>query len=187
MTRTLVSMSGVRRAAAPRALTLTLALALTPACASLRPPARTSGPSVSSEGVELAVAAQSCTQSGDPDWPDEFLGEAVLEIHVRNGTAAPLTVRRDDFRLVTPDGAALRTRSWGAVKPLVVGGGETSAFELRFQSYDGLTCDRELWLDPRVGLVVGRTPAAIGPVRFVPWRSLSAVGAAHVASGFGGG
>jgi hypothetical protein len=176
MTRTPFSISAVPRAAAP--LALTLALALTPACASLGPPARTSGPSVSSEGVELAVVAQSCTQSGDPDWPDDFLGEAVLEIRVRNGAPAPLTVRRADFRLVMPDGSALRTRSWGAFKPLVVGGGEASAFELRFQAYNGLTCDRELLLDPRVGLVVGRTPAAIEPVRFVPWRALSAVGAA---------
>jgi hypothetical protein len=174
MTRTPVPMSAIPRAAAARALTL--ALAVTPACASLGPPARTSGPSVSSEGVELAVAAQSCTQSADPDWP--VLGEAVLEIHVRNGTAAPLTVRRDDFRLVTPDGSALRSRSWGAVQPLVVGGGETSAFELRFQSYDSLACERELWLEPRAGLVVGRTPAAIEPVRFVPWHAQRAVDAA---------
>lgn len=176
MTRTTVSISAVPRAAAR--LALTLALALTPACASFGPPARTSGPSVSSEGVELVVAAQSCTQSGGPDFLEEFLGEAVLEIHVRNGAAAPLTVRRTDFRLVTPDGSALRTRSWDAAKPLVVGGGETSVFELRFETYEGLTCDRELLLDPRVGLVVGGAPAAVEPVRFVPWRALSAVGAA---------
>jgi len=171
-----VSMSDVPRATG--ALALTLALALSPACASLGPPARTSGPSVSPAGVELVVAAQSCTQSSDPDWPDEDLAEAILDVHVHNSTAAALTVHRDDFRLVTPDGYELRSRSWGSAEPLVVGGGETSTFKLRFQAHGSIDCERELRLDPRAGLVVGRTPASIEPVRFVPWRSRTAVGAA---------
>ncbi len=169
MTTTPVSMFAVSRAAAK--LALTLALALSPACASLGPPARTSGPSVSREGIELAVAAQSCTQSSDPDWLDQDLAEAVVEVHVSNRTAAALTVRRGDFRLVTPDGSALGADSWRAAEPLVVGGGEARAFELRFQARGSIACRRELWLDPRAGLVVGSTPAAIEPVRFVPWRS----------------
>ncbi|HTA20303.1 MAG TPA: hypothetical protein VK989_13485 [Polyangia bacterium] len=149
-------------------LAVALALALCPACASLGPPGRTSGPSVSSEGVRLEVAAQSCTQSSDIELPEADLGEAVLEVHVSNGTAAPLTVRRDDFRLVTPDGYALRSSSWGAAKPLVVVGGETRAFELRFQARGSLTCGHELRLEPRAGLVVGSKPAAVDPVRFIP-------------------
>jgi hypothetical protein len=180
MTSTPVSMSAIPRAAIE--LAFTLVLALCPACASLGPPARTSGPSVSPEGIELVVAAQSCTQSTDTDWPDEDLAEAVLDVRVRNGTDAALTVRRDDFRLVTLDGYVLRASSWDAAKPLVVVGGETRAFELRFQSRGSLTCDRELRLDPRAGLVVGRRPASVEPVRFVPWRTIGGVASASTST-----
>jgi len=168
------SIAGGARSAAKLALTLTFAPALFSACASLGPPARTSGPSVSTEGIELAVAAQSCMQSSDTDWPEEDLTETVLEVHVSNGTDSALTVRRDDFRLLTPDGYALRASSWGAVAPLVVVGRETRAFQLRFLARDSSRCRRELRLDPRGGLVVGGRPATVTPVRFVPWHSPNA-------------
>jgi hypothetical protein len=169
MTRRFVSTSRT-------AVALALILALAPACASLGPPARTSGPSVSPDGIRLEVAAQSCTQSSDTELPEQDLGEAVLEVHVSNGTAAPLTVRRDDVRLVTPDGYALRSSSWGAAKPLVVVGGETRSFELRFQARGSLTCGNELRLDARAGLEVGSRTAAIDPVRFVPSKSGTTTG-----------
>jgi hypothetical protein len=180
MTSTPASMSAVPRSAAK--LALTLALALSSSCASFKPPALTSGPSVSPEGIELVVAAQSCTQSSEPDWLDADLAEAVLDVHVSNRTIAPLRVRRDDFRLVTPDGYALRTLSWGAAEPLIVVRDETRAFRLRFQARGIFVCGRELWLDPRAGLVVGRRLAAIDPVRFVPWRSRTAVGVASAST-----
>ena len=173
-------MSTVLRAAAK--LALTFALALAPACASFRPPTRTSSPSVSPEGIELVVAAQSCTQSSDPDWQDDDLAEAVVEVHVSNATTAALTVRRNEFRLVTPAGDALRTESWRAVEPLVVVGGAARTFELRFQSHGGLACGRELWLDPRAGLVVGSKIASMEPMRFVPGRSRAVAGLASASA-----
>lgn len=168
-----VSTSAVPRATARSRFTL--AFARSPACASLGPLRARAALGVIRER-RARRRRPVCTQSADPDWPDEFLGEAVLEVDIRNGAAAPLTVHRDEFRLVTPDGA-LPPRSWGAAEPLGGGGNETSAFTLRFQAYDSLACERELWLDPRAGLVVWRTPAAIGPVRFVPWRPRTAGGA----------
>ena len=180
MSSTPVSMSTVLRAATK--LALTFALALAPACASFGPPARPSPPSVSPGGIELVVVAQSCTQSSDPDWQDQDLAEAVVEVHVSNATTAALTVRRNDFRLVTPAGDALRTESWRAAEPLVVVGGAARTFELRFQSHGGLACGRELWLDPRAGLVVGSKIVSVEPVRLDPWRSRAVVGVASASA-----
>ena len=137
---------------------------------------------MSPEGIELVVAAQSCTQSSDPDWQDDDLAEAVVEVHVSNATTAALTVRRNEFRLVTPAGDALRTESWRAVEPLVVVGGAARTFELRFQSHGGLACGRELWLDPRAGLVVGSKIAPMEPVRLFPGRSRAVVGVASASA-----
>jgi hypothetical protein len=157
MNSSAASLSAVRRAAVMLALIL-----LVPSCASLGPPARTSGPSVSPEGIELVVAAQSCTQSSDTELPEEDLAEAILEVHVGNRTAADLTVRRDDFRLVTSDGYALRASSWGAADPLVVVGGETRAFELRFQTRGSLVCGSELRLEPRMRSLHDRSDSGHG-------------------------
>jgi hypothetical protein len=48
-------------------------LILAPACASMRPPAQNNGPTLSTEGVQLAVLKQSCTQTQEPNQPDNDL------------------------------------------------------------------------------------------------------------------
>jgi hypothetical protein len=131
------------------------ALMLAPACASMRPPAQNDGPALSREGVQLAVLKQACTQTQEPDQPDNDLAEAIVEVEVRNPARDAVTINRTEFRLLTPGGFALKTRTWGSADPLVLKGGETRVFEMRFMSRGSLECSRELQLDPGTGICVG--------------------------------
>ena len=80
-----------------------IAILSAPACAPLQLPYKSGGPA-SREGVELVVTRQSCTQNVDPDFYGPDLVEEVVEVQVRNATSSPLTVQRDAFRLIAPDG-----------------------------------------------------------------------------------
>jgi hypothetical protein len=152
---------------------LPLALALTPACAGMVPPAQNSGPAVSQQGVQVAVVKQQCIQTQDPDQPDNDLAEEIVDVQVRNAAAAPVTILRTDFRLLTPDGFALKNQTWGSAAPLIVNGGDTQVFQLRFMSRGSLECARELELDARTGVTLGKEPVKLDTVRFVPTSSRS--------------
>ena len=86
------------------------------------------------EGIELSVTRQLCTQIQEADFPGADLVETILEIAIRNPTPEPIAVRRDAFRLLAPDGSALRTVTWRAADPLVVGRRTTGVFRLRYMS-----------------------------------------------------
>jgi hypothetical protein len=143
-------------------------LSLAPACASMLPPAQSGGPALSTEGVQLAVLKQSCTQTQEPDQPDNDLAEAIVEVEVRNSAPDAVTISRTAFRLLTPDGFALKTRTWGSADPLVLKGGETRAFEMRFMSRGSLECGRQLQLDPGAGICLGGKSVKMKAVTFVP-------------------
>jgi hypothetical protein len=149
-----------------------LALLLAPACATFRPPVQNSGPAVSPEGVQIAVARQVCAQTQEPDYYSDDLIETTIEVQVRNATPDPVTVHRDAFRLMTPDGVALRTLTWRAVDPLTVNGGDTGTFKLRFMTRGGLECAREMDLEPDSGITLREKPIHIGGVHFVPSRTI---------------
>jgi hypothetical protein len=144
---------------------LSLVLSLISACAGMAPPARTSGPTSSQEGIQIAVLQQQCTQTQDPNQPDN---EETLQIQVRNGAPTPVTIVRTEFRLMTPDGLALKTGTIGPSDPLVVNAGETRVFQLRFTTRGSLQCARELQLDASSGVVLGDKPVKLGAIRFVP-------------------
>ena len=109
---------------------LFLTFILSPACAPMRFPAKNTGPVKSDEGVEIAVSRQSCTQNFEPDFYGSDLVEEVVEVQVRNAAPAMLMVQRDAFRLISPDGVALKTLTWRAADPLAMNAGETRTFEL---------------------------------------------------------
>ncbi len=148
-----------------------LALGPAAACAGLTPPVRSSGVAKSSDGIAVSVARQHCTQTTEPDWPGNDLVEEVLEVEVKNASAAPLAVHRDAFRLRTPDGGAIPTVTWRADEPIAVATGETRAFELRFMIRGSLECTREMRLDPDSGMSLGDHAVAVGTVDFVPCRT----------------
>ncbi len=151
---------------------LAVGIFVAPACAPLRLPYKVGGPAASREGVELAVSRQSCTQNVDPDFSGQDLVEEVVEVQVRNATSTPLTVQRDAFRLISPDGSGLKTMTWRAVDPLPLNGGETKSFELRFMTRGLLQCTREMKLDPDAGVRMNGRPIELGAVSFQPSRAL---------------
>jgi hypothetical protein len=148
-------------------LTATL-VAASGACMPLTPPAKNAGPSSSEKGIQVAVLRQSCSATQEPDRYGSDLVEANVEVQVRNGAPAPATVHRDNFRLLAPDGSALRTITRRAADPLTLAGGASQTFELRFMTRGGLACAKEMRLDPDGGIVLGASPLAFAPVSFTP-------------------
>ena len=151
---------------------IVLAVALAPACAPLRLPYKSGGPAASREGVELAVSRQSCTQNVDPDFQGQDLVEEVVEVQVRNATSNPLTVQRDAFRLISPDGHGLKTITWRAVEPLALDAGESRTFELRYMTRGVLECTHEMRLDADAGVKMNGRAIEVGAVSFQPSRAL---------------
>ena len=151
---------------------LFLIFILSPACAPLRLPAKNGGPVKSDDGVEVAVSRQSCTQNVDPDFYGSDLVEEVVEVQVRNAAPAMLTVQRDAFRLIAPDGVALKTLTWRAADPLALNAGETRTFQLRFMTRSGLDCQQPMTLDLDAGVKMDGHPIRIGAVSFQPSRAI---------------
>lgn len=141
-------------------------------CASLRPAAQTSPPAVSPEGVQVALLGQSCVQVKGSDWPYNDLVEVHVAFGVNNPTSMPLVVHRDQFRLIAPDGIALRTLTWGAGEPVTVAPGQQPSFELRYMTRGSLNCAQPMELAPATGVVAGDHPLTLAAVRFVPRRPL---------------
>jgi hypothetical protein len=161
--------------ASPRVFALILAAPLLTsagACLPLTPPAKNAGPALSDKGIEVAVVRQSCSQTQEPDRYGWDLVEAKVEIRVRNVAPSSATVLRDKFRLLAPDGSALRTLTWRAAEPLTLAGGTSQTFELRFMTHGGLECAKEMRLDPDEGIFVGDSPATFRPVSFTPQSDL---------------
>ena len=99
-------------------------------------------------------------------------GGETVEVQLRNLASEPATVHRDKFRLLTPDGYALSTRTWGSADPLQVAAGTSGTFELRFQTHGSLECGKEMRLDPDAGITLREGPVALQPLSFVPQRAL---------------
>jgi hypothetical protein len=142
-------------------------MALTPACAGLEPPIRNSGPAAAT-GVEVAVLRESCSQTVETEQPGNDLVEAVVEVEVRNATAAPVSVHRDGFRLRAPDGSAIRTSTWFSSDPLPVVAGRAETFQLRFMSRGGLSCSKVMQLDASAAVTKGEEPLRLGSITFQP-------------------
>jgi hypothetical protein len=151
---------------------LALGILSVSACAPLRLPYKSAGPAASNDGVEVAVRRQSCTQNVDPDFYGDDLVEEIVEVQVRNPTSKSLTVQRDAFRLIAPDGHGLETLTWRAVDPLPLVAGETKTFELRFMTRGLLYCNREMKLDADAGVRMDGRPIQLGAISFQPSRAL---------------
>lgn len=143
-----------------------------PACAPLRSPYKSDNPVATHDGVELAVTRQSCTQGADPDFYGSDLVEEVVEVQIRNAISKPLAVRREAFRLISPDGRWLKAMTWGAVEPLSLNAGQTRSFQLRYMTRGGLECAREMKLDADAGVTVDGRPIPVGAISFQPSQAL---------------
>ncbi len=149
-----------------------LTLAVASACVPLRPPVQNSGPTVSHDGVQVAVTRQACSESVEPEQPGNNLTEETIDLQVGNMLATPLSVHRDAFRLVTPDGSALKTITFRAADPLTLAAGETRSFKLRYMTRGSLQCDRSMTLEVSSGIRAGGNPVDLAPIQFVPVRAI---------------
>src|ERR1700690_2878723 len=149
--------------------------ALAPACG-LQPPVQ-NGAAAAKDGIQVAVLRKSCSQTVETEQPGNDLVETVVEVEVRNGTSAPISVHRDGFRLGASDGSLIRTYTWFATDPLSVDPGQAQTFQLRFMSRGGLSCSKEMALESPSAVVKGVEPVKLGAVRLVTAHALSGYGA----------
>jgi hypothetical protein len=131
---------------------------------------------VAEGGVQIAVFRQSCSQTVETEQPGNDFVETIVELEISNRTSAPIAIRRDGFQLVAPDGAAIRTATWFAGSPRSVEPGQAQTFELRFVSRGGLSCYKEMILEPASAVVKGTAGVKLDPLRLAP---------AEVPSGYG--
>jgi hypothetical protein len=147
-------------------------LALAGACAPMKPPLQNAGPAISRTGVALAVVRQSCAQAKEPDFEDWDLVEERVELALENRSSEAVTIHRDRFRLIGPDGTALRPLTWLAGEPITVARGSTGLVQLRFMARGGPECTKEMRIDADGGVTQGERVVSFAPVSFVPARAL---------------
>lgn len=138
----------------------------------MKPPLRNAGPAVSPTGVQLAVVRQSCAQAKEPDFDDWDLVEERVELSLDNRSPEAVTIHRDRFRLIAPDGTTLKPLTWFASEPLTVERGSTGVLELRFMARGGAECAKEMRIDADGGVTQGERAISFAPVSFVPARAL---------------
>jgi hypothetical protein len=143
-----------------------LLLVLAPACA-MTPPAQNAG-SLASDGVQVAVTGQRCTETVEPDWPGANLVQTTVEFQIRNTNPNPVTVNREHLYLRGTDGRPVPSRGWDARDEVLVGSGESKTFNLQFMTRGGISCTKPMQLDAASGITVGAMPLKIGAVTFVP-------------------
>ncbi len=153
----------------PVSVVLAIALAaLSPACA-LAPPVRSSG-ALAKRGVRVAVVGQRCAETVEPEWPEASLVEERVAVEVRNDDAAPVTVRREDLRLLGPDGRQVPGGGWSAHEPVSIAPGQSETFDVVFMTRGGLSCTQPMRLDADSGVTLGSAPIPVGVVTFTPSR-----------------
>jgi hypothetical protein len=120
--------------------------------------------------VEVALVAQSCTESKDPDWRDFDLVELYVDILVKNEGRLPVTIYRDLIRLRAEDGVRSRTLTWAAAEPMSVAPGSTSKIVVRYMNRGSLSCSGTLAVDFDKSIVQGGRPLRLAPIEFVASR-----------------
>jgi hypothetical protein len=138
----------------------------TGACATMTPPAINSGPTLSSNGVQVTVLRQQCGDDLGSDLYNRWVNETV-ELQVKNGSPAPVGIHRDQFRLRAPSGRVF-TSSGGPTDLLTIPNGETQTFQVTFTAHGELDCMKPMQLDPGPAITAQNSPVAMGPVSFVP-------------------
>jgi hypothetical protein len=144
-------------------------LALAPACA-MSPPAQNAG-SLTSDGVQVAVVGQRCSETVETDWPGANLVETTVQFQIRNTNPNPVTVNREQLYLRGTDGRKVQSRDWNEHAPITVESGQSQTFDLRYMTRGGLSCTKPMQLDAESAISVGSTPVRIGAVTFIPSRA----------------
>lgn len=147
---------------------LLVILGLGVGCATkMLPPARSSGATLSDDGISLAVVAQSCAEIHAAGTPDSVSLEATLAIEVGNPTLEPVTVHPEKMLLLAPGPIAPRFLKREDGQVVSIPGGTTQPFTVQYVAA-GITCAHEMRLDSRTALEWNGRPVVLSAVHFTP-------------------
>lgn len=157
---------------APRSVAAVLHLLMTlgfgAGCATtMLPPARSSGATLSDEGISLAVVSQRCAEIQPTGKAASVVLEATLAIEVGNPTRDPVIVYPEKMRLLAPGPLAPRFLKSEDSQPVAINGGTTQPFTMQYVA-PGITCTHELRLDSRSALEWNGRPVVLSAVHFTP-------------------
>src|SRR5581483_7265410 len=111
-------------------VSLSIALGLGAGCATMSPPARSSGVTLSDEGISLAVVGQTCAER--PGAGASPSADTTLSIEVGNPTPEPVTVYPERMHLRARGPVGSRPVKGEDNQPRTVDGGTTEPFTIRF-------------------------------------------------------
>ena len=146
---------------------LLMALGLGSGCAKMLPPARSSGATLSDDGISLAVVGQTCADLHPGGAPPSLSIEMTLAIEVGNPTPEPVGVHPERMMLLAPSPVAPRFLKREDSQPMAVTGGTTAPFTVHFVA-PGVKCSQEMQLDSSSALEWRGGPVILSAVRFVP-------------------
>lgn len=146
---------------------LLLALGLGAGCAKMLPPARSSGATLSDDGISLAVVGQRCAEVGPAGGTASPALEATLAIEVGNPTPEPVTVHPERMMLLAPGPIGPRFLKAEDSQPVAIPGGTTQPFTVQYV-VPGVTCSHEMRLDSRSALEWNGRPVVLAAVHFTP-------------------
>ncbi len=131
------------------------------------PPARSSGATLSDEGISLAIVGQRCSEVRPAGTTASPSLEATLAIEVGNPTPEPVIVHPERMMLLAPGpiGPWFLKREDG--QPVSIEGGTTQPFTVQY-SVPGVTCSHEMRLDSRAALEWNGRPVVLPAVHFTP-------------------
>ncbi len=153
--------------AAPSLMWALTVIAVGTSCATMVPPARSSGVALSEEGIQLVVVGQVCKQSRATSASSPPSLDATLAIEVGNPRPGPVSVYPDRLILVAPGGVSARVSTREAVDPLSIESGTTVPVTLHF-TVAGANCSQEMQLDASSALQWQGRPITVSAIRFVP-------------------
>ncbi len=146
---------------------LLVVLVLGAGCAKMLPPARSSGATLSDEGISLAVVGQRCAEVRPAGATGSPSLEATLAIEVGNPTPEPVTVHPERLMLLAPGPIAPRFLNAEDSQPVSVPGGTTEPFTVQYVA-PGVMCSHEMRLDSSSALEWNGRPVVLSTVHFTP-------------------
>jgi hypothetical protein len=146
---------------------LLVAIGLGTGCAKMLPPARSSGATLSDDGISLAVVGQTCAELRPAGVSVPPSVEMTLAIEVGNPTPEPVGVNPERMMLFAPGPIAPRFLKREDSQPVAVNGGTTAPFTVQFVA-PGVMCSQEMRLDSSSALEWRGQKVVLTPVNFTP-------------------
>jgi hypothetical protein len=152
----------------PALVQMLMALGLGAGCATkMLPPARSSGATLSDEGISVAVVGQRCAEVHPAGASASVSLEATLAVEVGNPTPEPVTVYPEKMMLLVPGPIAPHFSKREDSQAVSISGGTTQPFAVQYVA-PGITCTHEMRLDSTTALEWNGRPVVLSAVRFTP-------------------